>query len=216
MNKTSCTIRIVVADDHTLFREGLKAVLKTDPVFKVVGEAADGIQAIETVNKLKPDVLLLDLRIHGLHGIEVISRLKPASETHIVVLSMHADEPYIIEALRFGVSGYVLKNSGSSELFLAIRTAASGGQYIDPALRAKALSATIKRVLPGTVTSLTQRELQVLELAAQGKTSLEIANAISISRRTAEAHRASFMKKLALKTQTDLVLYAVRTGIVSP
>jgi DNA-binding NarL/FixJ family response regulator len=213
----ACTIRIAIAEDHKLVREGLKALLKSEPAFELVGEASDGLQAVEIVEKQKPDVLLLDLRIPRLHGIEVLRQLRDQTRTRVVVVSMHSDEPYVVEALKNGVSGYVLKDCNPVELVQAIRTAASGGQYLCESLRQKAISATLKRLVPGVQgPQLTKRELLVLELAAEGKTSSEIAKTLFISRRTAEAHRANLMKKLGLKTQTDLVLYGVRNGIISP
>ena len=213
----ACTIRIALAEDHKLVREGLKALLKNEPAFELVGEASDGLQAVEIVEKHKPDILLLDLRIPRLHGIEVLRQIRDQHKTRVVVVSMHSDEPYVVEALKNGVSGYVLKDCPPSELIHAIRTAASGGQYLCESLRQKAISATLKRLVPGVQgPQLTKRELLVLELAAEGKTSSEIAKSLFISRRTAEAHRANLMKKLGLKTQTDLVLYAVRNGLITP
>ena len=213
----ACTIRIALAEDHKLVREGLKALLKNEPAFELVGEASDGLQAVEIVEKHKPDILLLDLRIPRLHGIEVLRQIRDQHKTRVVVVSMHSDEPYVVEALKNGVSGYVLKDCPPSELIHAIRTAASGGQYLCESLRQKAISATLKRLVPGVQgPQLTKREVLVLELAAEGKTSSEIAKSLFISRRTAEAHRANLMKKLGLKTQTDLVLYAVRNGLITP
>ena len=213
----ACTIRIALAEDHNLVREGLKALLKNEPAFELVGEASDGLQAVEIVEKHKPDILLLDLRIPRLHGIEVLRQIRDQHKTRVVVVSMHSDEPYVVEALKNGVSGYVLKDCPPSELIHAIRTAASGGQYLCESLRQKAISATLKRLVPGVQgPQLTKREVLVLELAAEGKTSSEIAKSLFISRRTAEAHRANLMKKLGLKTQTDLVLYAVRNGLITP
>jgi DNA-binding NarL/FixJ family response regulator len=217
MTATVSTIRIGLAEDHKLVREGFKALLKSEPSFELVGEASDGLEAIEMVEKEKPDVLLLDLRIPRLHGIEVLRQLRDQQHTKIVVVSMHSDEPYVIEALKNGVSGYVLKDCPTAELVQAIHTAANGGQYLAESLRQKAIAATLKRLVPGARgPQLTKRELLVLELAAEGKTSGEIASTLFISRRTAEAHRANLMKKLGLKTQTDLVLYAVRNGMISP
>jgi DNA-binding NarL/FixJ family response regulator len=213
----ACTIRIALAEDHKLVREGLKALLHNEPAFELVGEASDGLQAVEMVEKNKPDVLLLDLRMPRLHGIEVLRQLRDQHRTRVVVVSMHSDEPYVVEALKNGVSGYVLKDCPPSELIHAIRIAAAGGQYLCESLRQKAISATLKRLVPGVQgPQLTKRELLVLELAAEGKTSSEIAKSLFISRRTAEAHRANLMKKLGLKTQTDLVLYAVRNGLITP
>ena len=213
----ACTIRIALAEDHKLVREGLKALLRNEPAFELIGEASDGLQAVEIVEKHKPDILLLDLRSPRLHGIEVLRQLREQHKTRVVVVSMHSDEPYVVEALKNGVSGYVLKDCPPAELIQAIRTAAGGGQYLCESLRQKAISATLKRLVPGVQgPQLTKRELLVLELAAEGKTSSEIAKSLFISRRTAEAHRANLMKKLGLKTQTDLVLYAVRNGLITP
>lgn len=192
-------------------------MLENEENFEIAGEASDGLQAVELVQEKKPDVLLLDLRIPRLHGIEVLRQLRDQTPTRMVIVSMHSDEPYVVEALKHGVSGYVLKECAPSELVQAIRTVARGGQYLCESLRQKAISATIKRLVPGMKgPQLTNRELLVLELAAEGKTSGEIAKALFISRRTAEAHRANLMKKLGLKTQTELVLYAVRNEMISP
>jgi len=209
--------RLAIAEDHELVREGLKALLKDDPSFELVAEAKDGLQAVELVKKRKPDVLLLDLRIPRLHGLEVLRQVQDAQRTHVVIVTMHSDEPYIIEAFRSGASGYVLKDSPPKVLKEAIRVVAEGSQFICDPLQQKALKATLKRALPGggTTKGLTKRELVVLEQAASGRTSQEIAAALFISRRTAEAHRANLMKKLGLKSQTDLVLYAIRTGLIA-
>jgi DNA-binding NarL/FixJ family response regulator len=213
----SCVIRVAVAEDHRLMREGLRSLLEPEPCIQVVGEADDGLKAVELVNKEKPDVLLLDLRIPRLHGIEVLRQLQDQSETKVLVVSMHSEESYLLEALRNRATGYILKDCSSSELIEAIRTVARGEQYLCGAVKQKAVAATLKRLLPGRhARGLTKRELIVLELAAEGKSSAQIAEALFISRRTAEAHRANLMKKLGLKTQTELVLYAVRSGLIAP
>jgi two-component system response regulator NreC len=212
----NCIVRIVIAEDHTLVREGLKTLLKSEPSFQIVGEAGDGIEAVSMVKKYKPEVLLLDLRMPGLHGLEVLRQIRDEEQTNVVIVSMHTDEPYIVESLRSGVSGYVLKDCPSSEMVQAIRTAADGGQYLCESLRQRAVAATLKRLIPGaSKTRLTEREVVVLEMAASGKTCNDVALSLGISRRTAEAHRSNLMKKLGLKTQTDLVLYAIRNGIIS-
>jgi DNA-binding NarL/FixJ family response regulator len=213
----TCRIRIGIAEDHELVREGFKALLKGASGIEVVGEAADGLQAVELVETLKPDVLLLDLRIPRLHGLDVLRQLRGRGATRVLIVTMHSDEPYIIEALKNGASGYILKDSPPGVLIDAIRTVADGGEFLCEPLRKRAFSATLKRMFPRTTLApaLTKRELIVLEEAAAGKTSTEIAANLFISRRTVEAHRASLMKKLGLRSQTDLVLYAIRNGIIS-
>ena len=214
---SKCSIRIGLVEDHKLVREGLKALLKFEPSFELVGEASDGLEALTMVENIRPDVLLLDLRLPRVHGLEVLRQLGTQKQTHVVIVSMHSDEPYIVQALRNGVSAYVLKDCPPAELIEAIRIAAAGGQYLCESLRESALSASLNRLTSRQKKqTLTKREMLVLELAAEGKTSQQIAEALFISGRTAEAHRANLMKKLGLRTQTDLVLHAVRKGIISP
>jgi DNA-binding NarL/FixJ family response regulator len=211
-------IKVVVAEDHRLVREGLKALLKSDTTIELVGEAADGLEAVECVERLKPDILLLDLRIPRLHGLEVINQLRNNKRTKIVIVSMHSDEPYVLEAVKAGVHGYVLKDSPPSELTEAIKTVVRGGSFFSAPLQEKVdrLVPAGRLILSRKGSDLTKRERLVLELAAEGRSNAEIAVELFISKRTSEAHRASVMKKLGLKSQTDLVLYAVRNGIVSP
>ena len=217
----SLPINVVVAEDHLLVREGFKALLSKEQGIEITGEACDGLEAVALAEKLKPDVLLLDLRLPRLHGLDVVRQLRDQKKTKIIVVTMHADEPYIVEALKNGVRGFVLKESPPAELLEAIRTVAAGGEFLSSLIRDKALTASLRRLTsrPGDKDkepSLTQRERSVLELAAEGRSNADIASHLFISRRTAEAHRANLMKKLGLKSQTDLVLYAVRKGIVAP
>ncbi len=211
-------ITIVLAEDHQMVREGLKHLLAIESDFKLVGEAGDGLHAVELVEKLKPNILLLDLMIPRLHGLEVIRRLRSQHDTRIIVVSMHSDEPYVIEALKSGAFGYVLKDSPPADLIEAIRQVARGNLSISPSLRGCALAASLRKMSGGPVhdsDNLTNRERLVLQMAAEGNSSAIIASKLFLSPRTVESHRGSLMKKLGLKTQTDLVRYAIRKKIIS-
>jgi two-component system, NarL family, response regulator NreC len=209
---------IVLADDHNLVREGLKHLLRDEPALKLVGEARDGIQAVEIVEKLRPKILLLDLMLPRLHGLEVIRQVRKSTPTHVVVVSMYSDEPYVIEAFRNGAMGYVLKDSTSTELLQAIRGVESGNRFISPSLSDIAIHAYLKKV-DGIATdiyhTLTGREREVLQLAAEGHSTAQIAKELFISPRTVETHRANVMKKLSLRSQTELVRFAIRKKIIA-
>ncbi|MCC6756169.1 MAG: response regulator transcription factor [Solirubrobacterales bacterium] len=212
-------ITIALAEDHHVVRQGFKLVLAAESDFKLVGEAADGLEAVKLVEEKKPGIILLDLMIPRLHGLEVVRQLRrdhPA--TKVIILSMHADEPYVMEALRNGASGYVLKDCTAADLVQAVRTVAAGRRYLSPALAERALTGYVEH--PGAsdldvYDTLTNRERLVFQLAAEGKTSAEIASALFISPRTAETHRANLMRKLSLRSQTDLVRFAIRRGIIA-
>jgi len=212
-------ITIGLAEDHHVVRQGFKLVLSAEQDFKLVGEAADGLDAVKLVEEKKPNVLLLDLMIPRLHGLEVTRQVrKEHPDTRVIILSMHADEPYVMEALRNGASGYVLKDCTAADLVLAERTAAAGRRYLSPVLAERALTGYVEH--PGeseldVYETLTHRERLVLQQAAEGKTSAEIAAALFISPRTAETHRANLMRKLSLRSQTDLVRFAIRRKIIS-
>jgi two-component system response regulator NreC len=205
---------IVLADDHHVVRHGLRALLEREPDFSIVGEAADGREVIEVVLRLRPAVLILDLVMPKLQGLEVTHLLTaqiPA--TRIIVLSMHASEGYVLEALRKGAVAYVLKEATSTELVTAVREVVSGRRYLSPPLSERAISAYVQKTATNALDvydTLTAREREVLRLAAEGYTSTRIAAALSISPRTAETHRANLMRKLALRTQADLIRYALR------
>lgn len=210
--------RIYLSEDHLLVREAFKALLAAHSSFEIVGESSSGLATIDAVLKLKPDILLLDLGLTQLHGLEVLRRIKAECDTKIIVLSMHTDQSSIMEALRLGANGYVLKESPSSDLIEAIRCALIGECFLSEAAKKKAFSATLQHLsTPASPAGpgLTRREQLVLRMAAQGKTNQEIARELFISRRTVEAHRANLMKKLSLRGQTDLVLYAVRHKLVT-
>ena len=211
-------ITIVLADDHHVMRQGLRALLEGEPGLCVVGEAADGAAALEAVTRLAPDVLILDLMMPGVNGFEVLRRAtKLGTETRFVVLSMHTTEAYVVEALHSGASAYVLKEATASDLVRAVWEVRAGHRYLSPRLSEHAIDAYTKRA-PATRIKphslLTARELDVFRLAAQGYSAQQIAAALSIGPRTAESHRSHFMRKLDLHSQTDLVRYAIRERLV--
>lgn len=210
-------VTIVLAEDHALVRKGLRTLLETESTFRLLAEAQEGLEAIHLVEKLHPDVLLLDLTIPRLHGLEVIKRVRQDTKTQVIVVSMHSDEPYVVEALKSGASGYVLKESTPEELVQAIRTVAGGGHFVSPSLRHIALSASFGKSAGqrDPLESLTSRERIVLQFAAEGLSNAHIAQKLFISGRTVESHRASILRKLDLKSQTDLVRFAIRKQIIA-
>ena len=208
----------MLADDHNLVRQGLRALLEAEPDFSVVGEAADGLEVDDLVGRLQPDVLGLDLMMPGMGGLEVtrqVSRHSP--ETHVLILSMYSNEAYVMEALRNGAAGYALKNATRDQLVQAVREVAQGRRYLSPPFSERAIEAYMQRTESATVDSyetLTTRERQVLHLAAEGHNNAEIGVRLSIGPRTAESHRRNLMPKLGLRTQTDLIRYALRRGLL--
>jgi len=210
-------ISIVLADDHHVVRQGLRALLEVAPDLIVVGEAADGAAAAEITVRLAPDVLILDLAMPG-NGLEALRQVaQRAPRTRVVVLSMHSSEAYVVEALKGGASAYVLKDATASDLVRAVREVTAGRRYLSPPLSEHAIDAYTSRALAATAEpheALTARETEVLRLAARGDSVHQIALQLSISPRTAETHRANFMRKLGLHSQTDVVRYAIRHGIL--
>ncbi len=211
-------IRIALADDHRLLRQGLRALLEAEKDFRVVGEAADGLEAVEMVRKHQPDVLLLDLSMPGLSGVEVARRtVQLAPRTKVVILSMYATRAYVAQALRNGAAGYVTKDESAEHLVQAVRTVNNGQRFLSPSLSEEAIDDYVRRLEKADVDpyrSLTPREREVLHLASEGLTSAAVAQRLSISPRTAEVHRANMMRKLGLRSQTDLVRYAIGREIL--
>jgi two-component system response regulator NreC len=212
------TTTIVLADDHRIVRQGLRVLLSAEQDFQVIGEADDGREALELVKRLNPDVLVLDLMMPGLNGLEVARQLnKQAAKVGVVVLSMHDDEGFVLEALANGVSAYVLKDSNSSDLVQAVREVSAGRRYLSPPLSDRAIETYQQMAKIGTMDrheTLTTREREVLQLSAEGYTNSEIAARLGISTRTAETHRSRLMHKLGLHTQSDLIRYALRRSII--
>jgi DNA-binding NarL/FixJ family response regulator len=210
---------ILLADDHQVLREALRLLLETQPDFHVIAETGDGLEAAALAEKHKPDVLIVDMMMPGLTGLEVARRTKRLSPaTKVIVLSMYDAENYVVESLAAGAAGYVLKQSSSQELVSAIRQVLAGGLYLSPSLNERALQSYAQRAREAHVEDpfdlLTDREREVLQLAAEGLNNPQIAERLSISARTVEMHRSHLMQKLGLKTQTDLVKYAVKRGLV--
>lgn len=210
---------IVLADDHRVVREGLRVLLEAESDFSVIGDAGDGLATVRLVDRLKPDVLLLDLMMPGLNGQEVARKVRKCSpQTRVVVLSMHSSDPYVMEALRNGAAGYVLKDAGGTDVIHAVREVIAGRRYLSPPLSERAIDAyqdKAKSAAWERYDMLTARERETLQLVAEGHTNNEIASRLGIGLRTAETHRTHVMRKLQLRTHMDLVKYAIERGIIS-
>jgi two-component system, NarL family, response regulator NreC len=210
-------LRLLLADDHQIVRQGLRAVLAQEADFEIVGEAADGPSALRLVERLKPDVLVLDLMLPGLGGLEVARRVaqrRPA--TRIVILTMHADVAYVAEAFRAGAIGYVLKEEGATELTRAIHEGSAGRRYMSPSIPQEGLQAYEKRAAdgpPNPLNALTLREREVLQMTADGLSGGEIAERLFISPRTVETHRANLMRKLGVRNQKEVVRFAMEQAL---
>ncbi len=212
-------IRIFIADDHAVFRSGLKVLLEKEPDLEVVGETGDGFETIREVTKTDFDVLLLDVAMPGLSGSRVAEEvLKCKPHLAIVVLTMHEDEYYLQEFFRLGVRAYVLKKSTGTDVAQAIRAAHRGKQYVDPGLADFVISSFVGRQPKKQKTQrldiLTPRELEVLTLLAYGHTNAEIAERLCISERTVETHRTNIMSKMEFKSRAELVRFAIDNGLL--
>ncbi|MBP8980821.1 MAG: response regulator transcription factor [Syntrophobacterales bacterium] len=212
--------RIVIAEDHTILREGLKSLLSASQELAIVGEAADGREAIQRCRELKPDLLLLDLSMPRLGGIEAIGEVKKqAPSTRILVLTVHKTEEYVLASLRAGAAGYVLKDATHQELLTAIRTVLAGKRYLSPDIADKVIDGYLlgrRNDAPASSWErLTPREREVLKLVAEGSKNREIADFLCISLKTVEKHRDSLMKKLDLHSAAALTAYAIEKGLVS-
>jgi len=213
-------VRVLLADDHTLIRAGLRLVVEQQPDFAVAGEAENGRQAVAMAESLKPNVVVMDIGMPDLNGIEAARQIRDAHpEIEVVMLSMHSDECYVLRALKAGARAYLLKDSAEADLARAIHAAAEGKSFFSPAV-GKVLLEDYMRKLERTGAEdsyelLSPREREVLQLVAEGKSSKEIANLLNLSVYTVETHRAKLMQKLNLKSMPELILYAVRKGIIS-
>ena len=212
-------ITAIIADDHEIVRRGLRSILEADGTCDVLAEAADGLTAVQLVDKHKPAILILDLNLPRLHGIEVLRQSRVNSpNTRVIILSMHNDEPYVIETLRAGAMAYILKGSESQEIVQALKEVLAGRRFLSAPLSERAIDALATKPADAAdpLQSLSPRERMVLQLAAEGANNSAIAEKLFISPRTAETHRTNLLRKLGLQTQTDLVRFAIRKGLIAP
>jgi DNA-binding NarL/FixJ family response regulator len=217
-------VTIVLADDHAMVRQGLRTLLESDPQFEVVGEAADGREAIELLKRRMPTVLILDLMMPGLNGLETARKvLRLKSKTRVIVLSMYRNEPYVLEALRIGAAAYVAKESGGAELFQAIREVVAGRRYLSPIISEAAMDSysamgtILKKTQAGSperYDTLTARERKVLQMVVGGATDRDMGDRLKLGSHAVEIHRVSLMRKLGLNTRRQLIRYARQRGIV--
>jgi DNA-binding NarL/FixJ family response regulator len=207
-------IRIFLADDHALVRHGFRMILAAQPDMEIAGEAGNGREAVELAEKLKPDVVVMDVTMPELNGIEATRRLIELSpRTRVLALSMHKDAVYVREILRAGARGYLLKDSADADLLAAVRAVAKGEGYLSPGVSDAVLS-DYRRHVTDPLDLLTTREREVLQMIAEGKTNKEIATSLNLSVYTVEAHRGRLMEKLNLHSTGELVRFAVRSGLI--
>jgi len=213
-------ISVVIADDHMMFRQGLKAVLDEDANIRVIGEAENGSQAVELCEELRPDVVVMDVTMPEMSGIIATRLLKGLGDsTEIIILSMHESETYVVEALKSGARGYVLKDSAVDELVFAIKAVHSGGTFLSP----KAATVVVDKLIAGGAKKgemvfdiLSHREVEVLQLMCEGKSVKETAEILGLSPKTVDSHRANIMSKLDVRDVPSLVKFAIRMGVTEP
>lgn len=212
-------IRVLVADDHTIVREGVRILLEAQPDIQVVGEAADGQEALRQVREFKPDIVLIDIAMPNLNGLEATRAIKREHpQTHVIVLTMYESDEYFFQVLNAGASGYVLKKAASVDLIAAIRAVHAGDVFLYPSVARRLVSDYLTRVHSGeektSYDGLTERERQVLKLIAEGHTNQAIAEKLVISPSTVQTHRTRIMQRLNLHSRAELIQYAVRKGLL--
>jgi DNA-binding NarL/FixJ family response regulator len=213
-------IRILLAEDHAVMRTGLRLVLERQPDFRVVAEAANGREAVALAHQHVPDVIVMDIGMPNLNGIEAARQITTSlPQISIVILSMHSDEAYVLRALKAGARGYLLKESAEPDLIAAIRAVDGGKAFFSPAVSRMLVEDYVRqlqdREIEDSYELLTTREREVLQLVAEGKSNKDIANMLNLSLYTVESHRGNLMEKLNLHTVPELILYAVRKGVIS-
>lgn len=212
-------IKVLLAEDHTIVRKGLRSLLDGEADIQVVGEADDGQQAVEKAQLLLPDMVLMDITMPVLNGLEATRQIKSLHpRIRVVVLTVHSTQEYVFQILQAGGSGYVPKQAAVSELIQAIRTVYQGGSFLSPSVSRQAVDeyGRLAAAMEDKFDKLTPREREVLQMVAEGRTNLQIANLMHVTIKTVEAHRASLMNKLGLHSIAELTKYAVRKGIASP
>ena len=212
------SVTLLLADDHPIVLQGLRHLLESEPEFRIVGEAGDGVEALQLVERLKPDILVVDMMMPGVNGLEVLRQIKKISPTtRSIVLSMQSADAYVVEALKNGAAGYVLKETGPGELVLAVREVIQGNQFLSAKLSERFQSSV--KSIEGTpldaYETLTAREREILQMTVEGHTSAEIGEKLMISPRTVEVHRSNLSIKLGIKNQADLIRFAIKHGILS-
>ncbi|MDQ7858408.1 MAG: response regulator transcription factor [Armatimonadota bacterium] len=215
-------IRVVIADDHAIVREGVRMILSAHPDIQVVGEAGGGEDAVAMAQSLHPDVVIMDISMPGMNGIEATQRIRQrAPEVNVVALTMHEDDHYVFQLLRAGAAGYVLKRAAATDLVDAVRAAVRGEPFLYPSAAKGVVEDYLRRLQRGeaprtSYDGLTAREREVLALIAEGHTNAEIAARLYISIKTVQTHRAHIFEKLGLHDRTELVRYAIRVGLIDP
>jgi DNA-binding NarL/FixJ family response regulator len=212
--------RVLIADDHPLIRSGLRALLARESDFEVVGEAADGYQALELVEQLKPDVVMLDVSMPRLNGIDVAQKISEKTpSTRIIIVSIHSDEGYVLRALKAGAKGYLLKASPEGDILNAVRAVAAGQAYLSPEISRLLVEEYVRemrfRGVEDSYDLLSIREKEILQLLASGSTNRQVAELIHVSLATVETHRTNIFQKLGIHSLPELILYAVRKGLLT-
>jgi DNA-binding NarL/FixJ family response regulator len=211
--------KILLADNHTLVRAGIRALLEQIPNVVVVGEAADGREAIKLAEQHRPNLVLMDITMPVMNGLEATVRIvKDFPQTRVVMLSVHTDEEYVVQALRAGAAGYLLKDAGRADLEMAVAAVARNETYLSPAVSRHVVDDYVRRTgsgAEGRLDTLTPRQREILQLIAEGKSTKEIASILDVSVKTVETHRAQLMERLDIHDVAGLVRYAIRTGIVT-